>query len=220
MVVKQKKHKFAVRVDEFGRKKSSLSDFLDVLKEEYSFLTQANRIVAQKRAANAKQGDLIIFGFSRKYDYRVVSEEEWEEISIHRNTPEVDLDADWEEVMDLLEHYASSNYPDEFEDDDDYYRYCRKHDDTVYYFDDCCWDDILIVTDTPKKRRSAPKRKTVQVSSKLGLEKMDVFHNFVKVGWNVYDIKFNEDDEEYVKINGNIYWIDRDSNGYGKISVQ
>ena len=220
---KKKKHKFAILVDEVGRKKQSVSDLLDILSEEYPFLKQANRVVTTKRVAAAKKGDVIIFGFSNKYDYRLITEEDWEEYSIHRRTPLVELSNEWEEVEELLEQYAASNYSKEFEidyDRDDNYRYCRSKKNT-YDLEDLLLDDIYYVQQQPKKRKTYTKtRKTYKKKNNLKLEEVSVHHNFVKVGWDVFDIFLNNQNEEYVKVDGNTYWIDRDSSGGAKLSVE
>lgn len=216
MVIKTKKYKFAINVDEYGRRKETLSELLDLLTEEYPFLKQANRMVTKKRALNAKVGEVIIFGFSKKYDYRVVTEEEYDELSIHRNTPLVNLVEDWEEVEELLQQYAVANYPNDFDSDDDYYCCAKKK---VYYIEDVCFDDIYVVQQ-PKKKSTTTRRKTYTKKSNLKLDDVSVHHTHVKVGWDVFDILLDRNDEEFIKVDGNIYWIDRDSNGNGKLSVQ
>ena len=232
MVYKTKKYKFAINVDEYGRKKESLLDLLVLLKEEYPYLTQANRVAAKKRVLNAKKGELIIFGFSKKYDFRVINEEEWEELSTSRRTPVVDLLDEWEEVQDLLQEYAAANYPDEadYYYDDYYYRnkkksrkpnYCRNNEIIIY--DDIDFDEIFIEQQPRKKYKATTKRRNTYTNRKknnLALEEVSVHHTHVKVGWDVFDIMLDNRDEEYIKVDGNIYWIDRDSNGNGKLSVQ
>ena len=232
MVYKTKKYKFAINVDEYGgRKKESVLDLLDLLKEEYSYLTQANRVIAKKRVLNAKKGELIIFGFSKKYDFRVVNEEEWEELSVSRRTPVVDLLDEWEEVQDLLQEYAVANYPNEADDDyyDDYRynkkrkpNYCRNNEIIIY--DDIDFDEIFIQQQPRKKYKTTTKRRNTYTNrnkkNNLGLEEVSVHHTHVKVGWDVFDIMLDNRDEEYVKVDGNIYWIDRDSSGNGKLSVK
>jgi len=212
MVYKSKKQKFAILVDEYGRHKPALDSLQVILEEEMPFLKQANRVVTKKRLSAAKKGDYIIFGFSKKYDFRVVSEDQWEEFSIHRRTPVVKLDEDWDEAMDLLDEYVEANYYPEEERE-----LCCKA--TYVIHNDVDYDNIFVVKQQPKKRSSSSSRK-IYVSKDDNLEEAQVYHTFVKVGWDVFDIWLNADGEEYVKIDGNVYWIDRDSNGNGKLSVQ
>ena len=217
MVYKTKKYKFAVEVDEYGRKKEALSEFIDVLSEEYPFIKEANRVITKKRVVNAKKGDIIIFGFSKKYDFRVVTDEQWEEFSVSRRTPLVELSEDWEEMMDLLAEYAAANYPNEFEEEDRRY-YCCKNE--VVIVDDYDFDDVYVIQQQPKKKNKFTTKRKTYKKNNLKLDEVSVHHTHVKVGWDVFDIWLNGDGEEYVKVDGNIYWIDRDSNGKGRLSVQ
>lgn len=203
-----KKQKFAILVDEYGRNKPTLNALMDVLEEDYPELKQASRVVTKKRLSAAKKGDYIIFGFSKKYDFRVVSEDQWEEYSVHRRTPVAKLDEEWEEVLDLLDIYVEANY---YPEED------RRCCESVVVYNDVDYDNIFVVRQ-PKK--SSSKRQKIYIDKGNNLEKAKVFHTFVKVGWDVFDIWLNGDGEEYVKIDGNVYWIDRDSNGNGKLSVQ
>ena len=212
MVYKTKTQKFAILVDEYGRHKPSLDNLVMILEEDYPFLKQANRVITKKRLSAAKKGDYIIFGFSKKYDFRVVSEEQWDEFSVHRRTPVVKLDKDWDEMMDLLDEYVEANYYPEEEK-----HLCCKS--TIYVYDDVDYDNIFVVQQEKKKKPSS-KRRGLYINKNDKLEEAQVYHTFVKVGWDVFDIWLNGDGEEYVKIDGNVYWIDRDSNGNGKLSVQ
>lgn len=213
MVYTKKKHKFAVQVDEFGRNKRKLNKLLDLLEDKYPYLKQAPRYVTTKRVAAAKKGDFIIFGFAKKYDFRVLTEIQAEEYFVGRRTPKLKLSKHWREVKELLYDYATANHPDEFEDN---YKYCKN---TLFFVDDFCSSDLYYTQQKPRKS-TAKKRRTTKRRNNLHLEEVNVYHNFVKVGWDVYDIWLNENEEEYVKVDGNIYWIDRDSNGNGKISVE
>lgn len=217
-MVQNKKYKFAVIVDEFGAKKKYLIKFLDLLEEEYPYLKEAARVVTTKRVSRAKRGEIIVFGFSRKYDYRLVTEDQWEELSVSRRTPVVELYDEWNDAVDLLEEYAEENYPDEFDDD------CRSSKHKIYYVDDNDIDDILVVRSSSSKknnyRRQKSSRKKQGGSSSLNLSEIDVHHNHVRVGWDIYDIYLDKDDEEFVKIDGNTYYIDRDRKGKGKLSVE
>jgi hypothetical protein len=203
-------------VDEFGAKKKHLTKLLNLLKEEYPFLTQANRVCNTKRVAAARKDEVILFGSSNKYDFKVISSKVYEDS--FENYPLFFLSEDWTQVKNRLAKFASANYPEQYFIDDR--PYCCVPD-IVYVDNDRDWEDIFVVTSTSsRKKKVAPVRRTKVVSSsKLQADKISVFHNFVKVGWDVYDIYLNEDDEEYVKIDGNVYWIDRDSRGKGKLSV-
>jgi len=213
MVYTKKKQKFAILVDEFGKSKRKLNKLRDLLDEEYPFLKQARRVVSSKRLATAKKGDYIVFGFSKTYDFRILTEEQWEEYSVGRRTPDPALRDDWKDVKYYLKRYAKANYPDKFEDDIICCpRYCKKNTLCV---GGISYDDIYVVQQ-PKKR-SVKKRSNKNTKA---LKEVSIFHNFVKVGWDVYDILLNGDGEEYFKRGGFTYWIDRDYNGVGKLSVQ
>ena len=219
-----KKRKFAISVDEYGRNKKYLAKLLDLLKEEYPFLKQANRIAAKKRLASARVDDVIAFGFSKKYDFKVITQDEWEEYSVHRRTSLFDLKNDWNDIDEALEEYAEANYPDEYDEDDDCCIYAskRKHyctaDELIYVDDDRKWEDLYVYLPKSKKKQQQRTRKSS--SKKLQLEDVDVKYNHVRVGWDVFDIWLNKEGEEYVTIDKNTYWIDRDSRGRGKLAVQ
>ena len=221
-MVNKKQYKFSVLVDEFGKNKKYLKKLAILLAEEYPFLKQANRYVTNKRLVAAKKGDVIIFGLSRKYDFKVVPNEDWEDLIDGRRFKLVELDGEWSKVKTYLDRYAEANYPDEYEDEQQQECYCCAYDVDLYDF------NTIRVVSSPKKKGDKEyikflnkhTRASIKRSSKLQLEEVTVHHNFVKVGWDVYDIWLDKDEEEYVTINKNVYWIDRDSAGNGKLSVK
>jgi len=223
MVYTKKTHKFAILVDEYGRGKKQLQELVLLLKEDLSFLKQAPRVLASKRIQQARKGDYIVFGFSKRYDFRVLNKDQWEEYTVDRRTPVADLYEEWEEVEDLLDEYVEANYPNEVDVEDSYRPYCC-NSDNVIILEDFDPDDIYYVEVPKKKKKKTTKKPTVKrrkvTTDTVGIKEAKIYHNFVKLGWDVFDIMLNEDEEEYVKINGNVYWIDRDNNGYGKLSVQ
>jgi hypothetical protein len=214
-----KKRKLAINVDEYGRNKKYLSRLLDLLSDEYPVLKQANRFASTKRVAAAKKGDVIVFGFSKAFDFKVITEDQYEEYSVHRRTPEFDLSSDWYEIVEAIEEYAVANYPDEFEEENNCtcHKYCRTSD-VLYVDNDRDWEDLFVAV--PSKRKVKQQRPVRKNKKALGLEDVEVKHNYVRVGWDVFDIWFNSDDEEYVTVDNNVYWVDRDSSGRGKLSVK
>jgi hypothetical protein len=190
------KYKFAVIVDEQGRRKPKLNEFIDLLKEDYPRLQESRRYGA-KRIGAARKGDVIIFGISSKYDYRLMSKEEFEEYSDEHHVSTLYLSEDFELVEESLELYV---------------RKLRKKKNNKK--DDCCNVYVYIDDDCSLYYEEQ------QEQEELYLDKMQVFHNFVKVGYDVYDIYLDESDNEFVKIDGRKYWIDRDYYGNGKVSVR
>lgn len=214
-MVKTKKYKFSILVDEFGKDKKTLKKLTRLLGEEYPFLKQASRYITTKRINGAKKDDVIVFGSSRKYDVKVVSYEEWEDIVDGRRFKLVELKKQWSKVKRYLDQYAQANHLNEYNDYEDHYCY------TYDLNPDWDFNDLYIVQSSPKKKnkvvRTTSKKKT---RNSLQLEEVKVHHNFVRVGWDIYDIMLNRQGEEYVKINKKTYWVDRDSAGNGKLSVQ
>ena len=223
MVYKKKKQKFAILVDEYGRNKPQLRELINLLKDDYPFLKQAANVVTRKRITTAKKGDYIVFGSSNKYDFRVMNGDHFEEWAENRRLNEAELYEDWDDVLDLLQQYAEANYSDQFEEEDEYYYrpYGRRKQQSIYIEDFNPNDIYYVHVNIPKTHKSpAKKQKTSNKINTSVLDKASVHHYFVKVGYDTYSIQLNDQDDEFVKIDGNIYWIDRDSNGYGKLSIQ
>ena len=168
MVYKKKKYKFGVVIDEFGKNKRYLNKLINRLEEDYDFLKQANRCQSKKRLATAKKGEIIAFGFSKKFDFQIVTADRWEDMVIDRRTPEVELHEDWKEVKELLQQCAEANYPEEV---DLPYYYCKAVDTTITFFEEDDYRDNIYVYRAPvvkkkktKKRKSNNKKMSVRNS--------------------------------------------------------
>lgn len=211
-MVKKKKYKFAVLVDEYGKDKKYLNRLVKLLKKEFPFLKQASCCVTTKRIHKAKKGDVIIFGLRSSYDFRVVSGDYWNDLRYNRHFKFAKLRRDWSKVKRFLDIYAEENYPEEYYDDG-YYCYVAKPVTSSY-------KGLRVVLSSPKKKAVRVVTKKKKSKGSLELEEVAVHHNFVRVGYDVFDIYENRQGEEYVKIDGNTYWVDRDPYGKDKLSVQ
>jgi len=204
-MVKNKKYKFAIYIDEHGRERLHLKKLISLLEDEYPFLKQKGCLGRNKSILKAKAKEIIVFGSSKRNDFSVVDAETYDALTEDRRFPIVNLQGDFKKVKKYLKRYAENNYSNKFTS-----CYCYKYDvvDEDYF---CTPTTYSVVVETPpvKKKRKAA----------LGLDKVSVHHNFVKVGWDLFDIYVTKFKEEYVKVDGNIYWIERDSYGNGKLVV-
>jgi len=231
-MVKTKKYKFAIFVDEHGKERLHLKKLIELLENEYPFLKQQGRYCRKGLLSKVSVKDIIVFGANKRSDFTVMSAAEYDELTEDRRFPLVNLQGQFKKVKKLLAHYAEGNYPSKFYYDHHYC--CNRSSDDIFVVEDCSssrtrvrnwWDDLVIIEDPPRRKKqsnikierpvSAEKRKKA-----TGLTEVNVRHNHVQVGWDIYDIDENLNGDEYVKIKGSTYWIDRDSFGKGILSTK
>lgn len=215
-----KKRKFAIIVDEHGKAKLYLKKLIGELENEYSFLKQGGRYARECAIQNAQVGEIIVFGSSKRFDFAVVTAEKFDKLQEERRYKLVNLQKDWKKVRKLLSIYAEANYPCKFE------KHCCE---TVLLFDDVSskdkawWEDIIVLDIPRRKRRSSitldrPVTKKKRKPAKY-LDTAVVHHNFVKVGFDIFDIDEDRKGNESVKIDGFRYDIIRDSYGQGILDL-
>jgi hypothetical protein len=71
------------------------------------------------------------------------------------------------------------------------------------------WKSAIVEKPVTSKKRKNAKY----------LDKAKVYYNFVKVGFDTFDIYETSAGEEFVEIDGYTYWIERDSFGNGKLTT-
>lgn len=228
MINKKKKYKFAIFVDEHGRERLHLKKLIELLEDKYPYLKQAGRCNRERLISNAKVKDVIVFGAAKRSDFAVVSAADYDDLTDDRRFTLVNLQGNFKKVKKLLARYAEANYPGKFEKED---YYCCNRNSSFFFLEEeqqpssNWWDDVVVLdVPKPKKRRS---NITVErpISNKkrknaTHLEEVSVHHNFVKVGFDVFDIDETIRGDEFVKIDGSTYFIDRDSFGNGILSTK
>lgn len=200
----KKKGKFAVSIDERSFQKLYLEKLIDIIEDKYDFLKENNNAFA-RRIERAKFRDVIVFGSSRKYDYTVMSYNEFIQSSSN-NVTLFNLSQSFNKVLERLENYADKNY---YQDDEEE-SYCVK--ERVRYFDFASAEPMaVIVTKKVKPVVIVPKKK-----KELELQEVAVYGNHVRIGYDAFKIR-KSFGEEYVVVDGNTYFIERDSYGNGKL---
>ena len=158
--------------------------------------------------------DLIVFGDSPKYDYRVennylnlVSFSEKKDVKVY------DLIDDFDRIVRRLATYTKNN------------NIKRK-----YAYRDNEVDEVVVrihVEEEPKKKLSSyicpllegkckVKKTLVNVYKKpdVTVEKITVHDNWVKIGWNQYDIWVDLKGREFIKLeDGEKLWVETDRFG-------
>lgn len=192
------KKKFAIYIDEPGREKLYLKKLIELIKNDYSFLKEKGRLLREKTISKAKIGDFIIFGEKGKvYDYTTVSEDTFDEY--FSNYSVLSLREDFSKVKKTIGKYVQQNY-------DDTGVYLVIDDNTTLVVDDIIYKD-------------KPTRKKNKKRNSLRLDEVRVFHEYVQVGWDNYDIYLDAHDNEFVVIDGNVYYVDRNSSDKAVLTV-
>lgn len=205
--MKNKKVRFAVKVDELGREKLYLKRLVELLKEEYSFMDEINRLFCNKSIRKAKTGDVIIFGGSKKYDYELVSKEEF--FKEYKKFPLLALQQQFAQVKKALKRFAASRYY--YEVDFNFDNLCCNSSYYEVDVNDLFADEYYVVL--PDKKKKA--KKTKKRRNATHLEEVTVGWNHVQVGWDTYRIYENDHGDEIVSIEGDVFEIKRDSAGNG-----
>ena len=107
-----KKGKFAISINEQGRSKYYVKKLSYLIKEKYPFLNEKCGFNRAKALRNAKGGDLIVFGVSRKHDFSVMTMDSFvEDPRISHKMDAIDLEAGFKLVKEALKRYVEKNYP-------------------------------------------------------------------------------------------------------------
>jgi 4-alpha-glucanotransferase len=101
-MIKNKKYKFAIFVDEHGRERLHLKKLISLLEDQYPFLKQAGRCNRERPITKARVKDVIVFGSSKRSDYAVISAEDYDELTEERRFKLVNLQAEFKKVKKLL----------------------------------------------------------------------------------------------------------------------
>lgn len=199
----KKGRKFAILVDERGKEKLYLKKLISLLREDYGFLKEECRITREKIITKAKTGDLIVFGTHKKFDYTTVSNREFRED--YSSLDVYALQEEFAKVKQQLKKYIRDRKG---------YVIDRCFDDNVVYYEESPFD--FFVVDIPKKVKK-PKR--IKKSKDLQLEEVRVHHNYVQVGWDNFTIYEDAHGDEFVEIDGNVYWVERNNMGKGWLTI-
>lgn len=195
----KKSRKFAILVDERGKEKLYLKKLISLLQQDYSFLKEECRLTREKSITRAKLGDIIVFGTHKKFDYTTVTLKEFEDD--FGNIDTYGLQNEFAAVRKQLKRYIRDRKG---------YTVDRFFENDVVYYD---YD--LYVYDLPKVK----KPRKVKKSKNLQLEEVRVFHNYVQVGWDNFDIYVDAHGDEFVEVDGTVYWVERNNRGEGWLTV-
>ena len=198
----KKRNKFVVIIDERGNEKLYLRRLLKLIKKDYG-LTEKNAFFRYKSANNAKKGDVLVFGLSKSHDFSLISSDDFDEIS--SVYPVYLLTQELGQIKKELKRYYDLNYERIEEDEEE-----LSFEDFIYIDEDDFEeedDDLFIIFEEKPKKKKQPKKY---------LDTVKVYGNHVQVGFDNFKIK-NVYGKEYVRIDGNLYRVIRDSAGNGQI---
>ena len=107
-----KKGKFAIIINEQGRSIYYIRKLKYFLKNHYPFLKEECLALREKSVKAAKNGDYVLFGCSKKYDFRALSGMSYfEDGSIPEGLLEIDLESGWDLIKKTIHRYVAKNYP-------------------------------------------------------------------------------------------------------------
>jgi hypothetical protein len=199
-----KKSSFGVLVTDPTSSRFIVKELLKEINKYPKLKEQSKYFWAKKSVSKVKSGEVVIFGdapTSFNYDYRIESDLSHEysgKIRIY------DLVQEFAEVKNALKNYYKANYP-------------AKHGYEI--LSNCC------ITNTPKPVVRLPKPKVtvsvevniaakpVKKEKKAKWQRVQVFHNYVKVGFDQFDILVDNKGKEYVIIDNELFRIKVDSCG-------
>jgi hypothetical protein len=108
-----KKGKFAIQVSDQGRTKYYIRKLKYFLKEKHPSLKEECPLYREKALKAAKDGDYIVFGIGRNYDYQVMSSMSFlEESRIGKKFTVIDLETGYKTVKDAVKRYVLKNSPE------------------------------------------------------------------------------------------------------------
>lgn len=171
--------------------------------KNYEVLNEQPKVLRKRSLKNIKTGDLILFGDmlgSVNYDYRVETDAKSLDHIDGRRFKVYDLITDFTKVIKRLEKYVEENYLsgkvlDIFEDEED-----------------VKVTNININVNTLNRRPSYVTPIAI-LKPVVKEEKVTIFDNWVKIGYNQYDIMCNLFGDEFIYVSGNKYFIKSDRFG-------
>lgn len=204
---KRKKHGFGLVVTELGNSMKYLKSLQREIHKYPLLEEQSRQFWGGKPVSRAAFNDAIIFGDARSnftYDYRLGTLNDVQESGVTRI---FDLVVDFKRIQSALKRYYTANYSS---------NYFFPHMRAPY---GCCnpmrkrtSSTSIRMTTTVNVNRPVQKRKQSKV------DKVSVFNNYVKVGFNQYDIFLtNRKRKEFVIIDGHKFWIKADVLGNRRI---
>lgn len=201
----RKKHGFGIFVSERGTSKK----YLAALRREinkYSFLEERGKCLLGRTIKSAQFQDGILFGdapYDFTYDYRLSDLDDLQSAG----TKIYDLIVDFPKIKTAIQRYYNANYNEIWCPTRNNYLNCSP-----------CYKPYKkknsYVPSMPLKVniRVNANRPTCRLNN-TNFDKVQVFHNYVKVGFDQYDIYLNGKGKEFVIIDGDKYKIRRDSVG-------
>lgn len=164
-------------------------------------LVQQPKVLRKKSIKNIERMDLIVFGDAKgnlDYDYRVETNAEALDHLDGRIFKVYDITTDFHKVIKRLRSYASENEGNEE------VVIVKERSVPVTEI------DIDVTIHERKPRKQIP---ILLIKNKVKEEKVTIFDNWVKVGYNQYDIYVDLNGRERVYIDGVRYFIEQDHFG-------
>lgn len=218
-IKKSKKRKYpfvVVNKDKFHGK------YVKALTREVKKYDELSKLPGTLKLKHIHPYQIIVFGDVKcgKHGYRVVSEQQTQEaldFIDKRKVKVYDLVEDFDKIIERLETYVEKNTV--------YHRPTRTRNWLTDYF---CKPtlrrrprynkprEIIVEIETPRNYYDyTPKRR----KPILFYEDVKVHHNWVRIGWNQYDIKKNDTCDRYIKTKQGKFFIEEDCCGQGYLVV-
>ena len=166
-------------------------------------LTEQPKVLRCKSLKNIEEGNLIVFGDtigSVDYDYRVETDSRKLDHLDGRKFKAYDLKSDFDKVIKRLKKYSSENSEDYLlvvEDDDN---------------SEVSVNEININVNLHNKRPLSVTPISF-IHEAISEEKVHIFDNWVKIGYNQFDIYVDWFGKEFIYVDGNKFWIKEDRHG-------
>ena len=216
-IKKSRKRKYpfvVVNTDKFHGK------YVKELAREVKEYNELTKLPGTLKLKHIQQNQIIVFGDVKcgKYSYRVVNEQQTQDnlnFIDERKLKVFNLVEDFDEIIDQLEKYVEKN--------NTYYkppirnwlsdRFCKPtlRKRPIYNKP----REVIIEVEIPRYKTYVPKKK----KPVLFYEDVKVHHNWVRVGWNQFDIKQNDNCERYIKTPQGKFYVEEDSYGQGYLVV-
>lgn len=176
---------------------------------KYPGLIEIPKVLRKGSLKTIEVGDLIVFGDTTKtvgYDYRVVKDAHSLDYLDGRKFKTYDMIADFNQIIKKLRNYVADNSVD-VEVEEEYI--CipatkKAHKVRTY--------DVVLTPDRFKKSNKYHVNLAI-IHSDIKEQKVTIFDNWVKVGYDQYDIYANMKGEEFIYVEGHKYFIEKDRFG-------
>jgi hypothetical protein len=174
-------------------------------------LEEQPKILRKRSLKNIESGDLIVFGDvlgSNDFDYRVETNPRNLDNLDGRKFKAYDLIADWSKIMKRLEKYASENYSDE----DEYILVEEKKNKKVPAHAKS-YINFLYDAGVLNTEHLSYEVPSFHLHNAVSEQKVTIFNNWVKIGYNQYTIFCNLLGQEFIYVKGNKLYIKKDRLG-------